>query len=223
MKLVELLHHQEITIQLVWEEHKIEFTSNIIDKDEASIYVTPYMHNGDELELNIVSDENVVCNIYTFDPTTEQRISWKGLSLSTETRDQKKVYRLMTHRFNAMSCVDDRRLHERIIIQVDGHLLDSDDDDIDITIHDISDNGIAFYVPGDYEPRSLQLRVSFTDSIDEREFDVNAVCAIARIHKEEGRTLVGCAVLEENDNYRIYELLKRLRKKHHIKTEPVVA
>ena len=39
--------------------------------------------------------------------------------------------------------------------------------------------------------------------------------------KEEERTLVGCRVLEENNNYRIYELLKRLRKKKHIITKNV--
>ena len=39
--------------------------------------------------------------------------------------------------------------------------------------------------------------------------------------KEEERTLVGCRVLEENNNYRIYELLKRLRKKKHIITKKV--
>ena len=29
----------------------------------------------------------------------------------------------------------------------------------------------------------------------------------------------GCRVLEENNNYKIYELLKRLRKKNHIITK----
>lgn len=175
MKLAELLQNQEIIIQLVWDEHKIEFYSKVIEKDETSIYVTPYVHNGYELELNIVSDSSVVCNVFTDNPTTEQRISWRGLSLATVNRDSKTVYCLKAHCYNAESNLDDRRLHERVEIQVAGLLLDSERGDIDITIHDISDNGISFYVPGDYELKSQQLSISFTDTIDERIFDIQAV------------------------------------------------
>lgn len=215
MKLVELLQNQKLIIQLVWDEQKIEFYSNVIDIDETAIYVAPYIHNGSELELNIVSDSNVACNIFTDDPITEQRISWKGLSLTTVNRDNKIVYCLKTHSYNAVSNLDDRRLHERVEVQATGRLLDGEDGDISITIHDISDNGISFYLPGCSEPKAQQLRISFTDTIDERIFDVQVVCAVSRVNKEEGRMLVGCRVLEENNNYRIYELLKRLRKKNH--------
>lgn len=215
MKLVELLQNQEIIIQLLWDEQKIEFNSKVVAKDESSIYVSPYIHNGHELELNIASDSNVICNIFTDDPTTEQRISWKGLSLTTVNRDDKTVYCLKSHGYNAMSNLDDRRGHERIEIQAAGCLLDSEDGEISITIHDISDNGLALYIPGNYELKTQQLRISFTDSIDERIFDINAVCEVSRVKKEEEGILVGCRVLEENANYRIYELLKRLRKKNH--------
>ena len=215
MKLVELLQNQEIIIQLVWDEQKIEFYSSVIDTDETAIYVTPYIHNGSELELNIVSDSSVACNIFTDDPITEQRISWKGISLETVNRDNKTVYCLKTHSYNAVSNLDDRRLHERVEVQTAGRILDSEDGNISITIHDVSDNGLSFYVPGCYEPKSQELSISFTDTIDERIFDIQAVCAVSRVNKEEGRTLVGCRVLEDNNNYRIYELLKRLRKKNH--------
>ena len=219
MKLVELLQNQEIIIQLVWNEQKIEFFSNVIDKDETSIYATPYIHNGHELELNMVSDNSVVCNIFTDDPTTEQRISWKGLALTTVNHDNKTVYCLKTHCFNSESNLDDRRLHERVEVQVAGRLEDIKDGDISITIHDISDNGISFYVPGCYEAKSEYLNISFTDTIDERVFDIHATCAVSRVNREGDRTLVGCRVLEENNNYKIYELLKRLRKKNHIITK----
>lgn len=215
MKLVELLQNQEIIIQLVWREQKIELYSKVIEKDDSSIYVTPYIHNGSELELNIVSDNSVACNIFADDPTTEQRISWKGLSLTTVNRNNKTVYCLKSRSYNAESNLEDRRLHERVEIGVAGQLLDGESEEVNITIHDISDNGISFYVQGDYEPKSQQLSISFTDTIDERIFDIQAVCTVSRIKKEEGRMLVGCRVSGENDNYRIYELLKRLRKKNH--------
>lgn len=221
MKLVELLQNQDIIIQIVWDDKKIEFDSKVIGKDETSIYVTPYIHNGCELELNIVSDNNVVCNIFTDNPTTEQRVSWKGLSLTTVNQDNKTVYCLKTHSYNAESNLDDRRCHERVEVEVSGLLLDRESGDTSITIHDISDNGISFYVPGDYKPKSQQLSISFTDIISERIFDIQVACAVSRVKKEEDCILVGCMVLDENNNYKIYELLKRLRKKNHIITTKV--
>lgn len=221
MKLVELSQNQEIVIQLAWNEQKIEFSSKVIEKDEAAIYVTSYIHKGHELELNVGADNNVVCNVFTDDPVTEQRISWRGVSLTTVSRNNKIVYCLKTHGYNSVSNPDDRRSHERVEIQVTGRMSDGGAGDIGVTVHDISDNGISFYIPGYYELKSQQLRISFTDTIDERIFDISAVCEVSRVSRKEEGTLIGCRVVEEKTDYRIYELLKRLRKKHHTATKKV--
>lgn len=212
MKLTELLFNQRITLQLNWNEQKIEFFSEIVDKDDAAIYVTPYIHRGGPLELNVTGDKNVVCNIYADNPTTNKRVSWKGVELTTINRNDTKVYCVRTRGFNHIASHDDRRYNERIVIQVDGLVYDGRDSEGEsITVRDISDTGISFYAPGAYAPKSQQIIVKFSDSIEKRTFDIRVECTVTRINKESGRTIVGCRLLGNNKDYQIYELLKRLR------------
>lgn len=214
MKLVELLSNQRIIVQLVWSEQKIEFFSEILDKDDTSIYVTPYIHMGSELELNVTSDSGVICNIYTDNPVTNQRISWKGVELTTENRKGKIIYCLRTRGYNAVSKVDDRRHNERVEVKIDGYVYDGPNGETRVKIHDISDTGISFYAPAGFVPKSPQIVVTFTDNIGTKIYDVKVMCEVSRIRKEDNHNFIGCKLFGENKNYLIYELLKRLRSKN---------
>lgn len=210
MKLAELLLNQKIIVQLIWGEQKIEFYSEVIEKESELVYITPYIHNGNALELNVTLDKSVICNVFTDDPITKQRISWKGIELTSVNKNNGIIYCLRTHSYNAVSNLDDRRLYERIEVQLDAVVLGDDAEEIGITIHDISDTGVSFYASEYYEPKSQQLRIKFSDEIGNITYDISLECAISRVNKEPGRTTVGCRLLGENINYKIYELLKRL-------------
>lgn len=213
MKLTELLQDQSIIVQLLWEEQKIEFTSSVIAHEEAAVYITPYIHNGKELELNVTSDKGVACNIFADEPITNNRVSWKGVELTTVSRDDSTVYCIRTRGYNAVSNIDDRRLDERIQLNIDARLLDPQNGDIGITIRDISGTGLSFYASETFVPKSQQVAVTFTDNIGEIVYSVKAECTISRISKEDGHNIIGCKLIGENKDYKVYELLKRLRGK----------
>lgn len=210
MKLVELLQNQNIIVQLLWGEQKIEFYSEVIEKNETAVFITPYVHNGQVLELNVTLDKGVICNVFTDEPVTKQRISWKGIELTTVKKNNDIIYCLKAHSYNAVSNNDDRRLHERTAVQIDACILD---DNIGVTIHDISDTGLSFYAPKSFEPTPQQLNIYFTDEIGEIEHKVKVTCTISRVAEEENRNVIGCKLLGENKDYQIYELLKRLHEK----------
>ena len=219
MKLVELLQNQKIVVQLLWGEQKIEFTSNVIDNDGTAAYITPYIHNGKELDLNVTPDKGVVCNIFTDQPVTKQRISWKGIELTTVSRDNKTIYCIKTRSYNAVASIDDRRLNERTEIDVDGRLIDEQFGEISVTVHDISDTGISVYAPVTYAPKSQQIYITFTDCVGDAFYNIKRSCSISRVSKESGHNIIGCRVLGENKDYQIYELLKRLRGKANRKAD----
>ena len=62
----------------------------------------------------------MVCNLFADDPVSGQRISWRNLELTTIKRNNKMVYCLKTYAFNTDPKLDDRRTHERVIIQKKG-------------------------------------------------------------------------------------------------------
>ena len=70
MKLVELLQNQNIIVQLLWGEQKIEFYSGVTGREGEVVYVTPYIHNGSELQLNVTEGRHgVVCNVFADNST----------------------------------------------------------------------------------------------------------------------------------------------------------
>lgn len=305
MKLVELLQNQKIIVQLLWGNQKIEFYSGVIGREGEVVYITPYIHNGKVLELNVTLDKSVVCNVFADEPVTNKRISWKGIELLTVDRNGSTVYCLRARGYNAMSNHDDRRMHERIPVYIEATLVDEQDEVVDdvvieenanssvdgvadtdkvsdgvvdgvadseavdegakavdegvtgevtgetnagtsneasdvaaegdsngaeganvnkneateacreisVTINNISDTGISIVAPKSYEPQSQQVRVSFTDKIGEVEYSIRLECIITRVSEGESYNTIGCKVLGDNKDYRIYELLKRLTEK----------
>lgn len=214
MKLTELLIKQKVAIQLQWGEQKIEFTSEVIAKDDDAVYVTPYLHNGSELELNVTPYKGVICSLFADSTSGKQRVSWKNVEMKTVNRNNRILYCIKTYGFNAMARPDDRRLHERVIVNVNGQVFDElKDIGVGIIVRDISDIGISFYAPESYVPQSQQLVVTFSDSIGDKMFDVKVDCSITRMHNEEGHIVVGCKIVGENKDYKLYGFLKRLKSK----------
>lgn len=215
MKLMELLENQKLTIQLLWGEQKIEFSSTVLGKDDSSVYVSPYLHNGAELEINVTSDKGVVCNLFTNNQITKQRISWKNVELTTVIRNEKIVYCLKTNGYNNIAKNDDRRKHERLIISAKGQVFDGKSEEgVDIIVHDISDVGISFYAPNSFMPNVQQLGIVFSDTINEKDFEVRVECVIARMTNRAGNRFIGCKVIKDNKDYQIYSFMKRLEAKN---------
>lgn len=215
MKLVELPENQRLSIQLLWGEQKIEFFSNVIEKDDSAVYVSPYFHNGSELELNVVQGKGVICNIFTNDPSTKHRISWKNIGLTTIVRNDKMLYCLKTNGYNHIAKHADRRIHDRLIVKTKGRVFDGQaSEGVDIIVHDISDIGISFYAPKTFLAKTHQLNICFSDTISEKTFDVSVECTIARTASRAGNQFVGCRIKTENKDYQLYCFMKRLGAKN---------
>ncbi len=215
MKLTELPVNQRMTIQLLWGEQKIEFFSNVIEKDDSVVFVSPYFHNGSVLELNVTPDKNVVCNLFTNNPSTKQRVSWKGVELTTVTRNDKTVYCIKTNGYNHVAKHDDRRKHDRVVISARAQVFDGQQDECtDVVVYDISDIGLSFYAPNSFSSSGNQLTVVFSDTIGEKKFDIKVQCAIARMTNKLGNRFVGCRIVNENKDYQLYGFMKRLGDKN---------
>ena len=215
MKLIELVEDQKLSIQLSWGEQKIEFVSKVIEKDASSVYVSPYIHNGSVLKLNVVQGKGVICNLFTNDPITKQRISWNNIELTTVVRGDESVYCLKTNGYNHTAKHADRRKHDRLLVQTTGKLLDNHvKDGVTIVVHDISDIGISFYAPKTFTSKSHKLNLIFSETINEKTFNVCVECSIARIINNAENRFYGCRITKENKDYQLYCFIKRLSDKN---------
>ena len=222
MKLTDLLLNQSLVVQIVWGEQKIEFPSNVVEIQDEMAYITPYLHNGSALQLSITEGAGVVCNVFTDSTVTGQRISWRNVELTTLDRNGRTLYCIRTRGFNNIANPDDRRGNERVVVQVDGTVIDKqNDEELNVMVYDISGVGISFHAPKTYVPKSQQLVIMFTDVIDKRTFSLRVEGTVSRVNAEEGHTTVGCRLVGENRDYQIYRLIKHLRGKSGMRSNVI--
>ena len=213
MEIKELVEGQKVEVEIMWGDQKIEFSSELVAKDEKGIWVLPYIHRGRTLELNIDTIDDVVCSLYALNGNNT-RVCWKNLELKTLPRGGAALYYLVPHSYNRVASNDDRRRHERIVIHKQGKVYDKlIDQYAEVMIHDISDIGISFYAPPSFQPQSNQLTVYLKDYIDDREFDMKIQCSISRMQQRVGTQFHGCRIIGENREYTLYGCLKRMRKR----------
>lgn len=215
MKLTDLLTGQKISLQIAWGEKIIEFDSHIMSKGGDMIFVTPYMHNGSPLELNIESSSKVTCNLFAIVVDTKQRQSWKRVELHTIKSNGRIAYSIEANRFKPSSVFDDRREHERIEINKRGYvIIPENGKQFGMTIHDISDIGISFIVDNSFFPVSSQVTISFGDTVNGRDFSMRIFCVTVRTQRVEGGSLWGCRITGENRDFLLYSFLTRLASKN---------
>lgn len=214
MKLSELLLGQGVIVQLQWGEKTIEFYSNVVDKSGNEVFIEPYYHNGNSLDINVTQGKDVTCNIFTDNPNNRQRISWKNIELTTVKRHNVTYYCMKTSVFNNVAQNVDRRVHDRIVVQIKAKVYDGKaEEPLDVIIHDISDVGISFYASASFAPKSQLLRIEFADKVSDRDFEVKVECSIARTARRAGNTLIGCKINGENREYLLYGFMKRMNEK----------
>ena len=71
---------QKITLQIVWGEQIIEFTSIVLDKTSDGIFVSPYIYDDAPLNLNLGTNSGVLCHVFAND-SDGKRISWRNIIL----------------------------------------------------------------------------------------------------------------------------------------------
>lgn len=213
MKIQNLFMAKNMIIQILWGEKAIEFSSEIVDRDDEGLYVTPYLHNGTPLPLTINMHSGVVCNIFGDNPENGKRISWRNVELSTVKLKGQIVYHLKTTAFNSVGKVDERRAENRVQITKSATLYDPEaKKSVPIRIHDVSDSGIAFHAPITFQPQTNVLVVRFSDIVNEQTFELDVKSKIVRTKKMAGTVFYGCRVAEENSEYLLYGCLMRMKK-----------
>lgn len=215
MRLTDLCRNQKIIIQILLGEKRIEFTSDVIGTDDSKLLVSPYVLNGEALELHIYQDAGLICNLFADDPHTKQRISWKNVQLTTVNINNRKCYSLKTYGFSNIADPEDRRISDRTPVEVCGSVYDGSlEPSADISIRDISASGISFFAPESYVPENQQVTISFSDMIDDNQFDIKVDCAVVRVSSEKGQNVIGCKIVGDNRAYELYGFMKRIAVKN---------
>lgn len=217
MELNELLKQQKIIIQIIWGEKVIEFYTNKVEEESSKIYVKPYLHNGNPLELNIHNRSGVVCNLFADNPYTGKRVSWRNIDLKTVNMYEQTLYEITTSGFNKMAMSDERRTNERIQVHKKALAITggSDDNEVlstEVRVYDISSNGISFYAPVGFQPTSRVIKVQYSDTVRGEIFNIKVSARVVHNEQKVGTVFYGCEIIESNKDFMIYGCLSRVIK-----------
>lgn len=212
MRMSELKVNQQLTIAISWGERSFEFRTFVLMNAASRVYVNPYIHNGSELPIDTDKTKGIICTVYAIDPTSNQRISWNNVDITTVRINDQTMYHISTANYNLMSKSNDRRRHDRITIQTQGKVTFDGENFTQVLVHDISDNGISFYAPMTFSTDSNQLTLSFIGKVDEKIFDISVELLVERITTRMGNILYGCRIAKENREYLLFGLMLRVRK-----------
>lgn len=214
MELKELSYEQELIVQLLLRDKKVEFRSKVVKKEANGIYITPYIRIGTPLVLNITPGKGVLCNLFADDIITHERISWRNIKLSTVMEKDEVIYFVTTFGFNKLSRVDERRQNDRIMIHKNGTVIDEiSGQSYQVMVHDISDSGISFYAPASFSPKSNQITVVFSDTVENTAFGLKVKCKIVRDVEKMGMAFYGCRVMKVTEDHLLYMCTKRAEKR----------
>lgn len=214
MKITDLKVNQKLTIQITLGELGLEFATFVMRTEAAKVYVKPYYHNGSVVEFNIDRSHEGICTVYAIDPDTNMRVSWTKVEISTATIDGEVMYLLKTGTYNLLAKSNDRRKHNRIVVQTKGRVVDAEGRQTEVLVHDISDNGVSFYAPASFSTGSNQVTLDFVGKVEDKSFEITLDLMFERIVTKMGNSLYGCSIASDTgDDYLLYEFLLRSRKK----------
>lgn len=214
MRLQDIPNGQAVILQIEWGTQIIEFPLEIAEKDTGSIFLTPHIYQGTPLKINIDSSSGIRCNLFTVSQESNTRIGWKCISVNTLNKSGNIVYHVTSNSFNSYSSLDERRESSRVLVHNNGKVYDVISDTYtDVIIHDVSDTGISFLAPNNFECKSPQPIVTLSDIIDGKEYIISVPVTLTRMQKKPGAVLYGCRVVGESRNFLIYGLLKKIKSK----------
>lgn len=211
MKLNQLKPGADIIVQMVMGKTKIEFHLEVMAGDDDGIYTNPYFREGKPLELNINSNPNVVCNIFGEDTYVNKRVSWNNVKLETVHYDKRIMYKISTMLFNRDSHSGERRSHERMLDEILGTVVDLEGKDREVNIHDVSDNGIAFYADNSVSINHDRFVLNFSDVVKKDSFRFKLNCKIIRARKGDKNCFFGCEVIDPPHDYLLYTFVIKLK------------
>lgn len=208
-----------ISLELSIADAHYEIPTTIVSSKPGYILIPPFSFNGNIIDLD--ANKNMVINVYTIDPRTENRIVWRNVCLETisyKTSDlESAYYKISTNIFASLSSTCDRRNAKRISTNASGWIiLDRDSSRIPITICDICDRGLSFLTPDELDSVSTNIYINFSDEAHGKEYNLNFKCIIIRTLPHGEDFLYGCSIPVPSREYLTYVFLKKLDYKKSI-------
>lgn len=196
-------------MEINWGNNLFTVPTKVVVVLKEAILVNPFVSQGIVLDLDKFHD--MCYNISSKDKKDGHVITWKNVLIQKTKYKNITLYQIESPKYAQLAQHNERRGNVRLVVDKVGSVYTKDrQNKITAVIHDISSNGISFYVPEGFETDGKSILVEFDDMINDRMFHLRAECNFVREVKRNEHLLVGCSVKNVERNILEYVCLKRM-------------
>lgn len=205
-----------VILEYVINDRKYDVTANVTGASNGTLLIEYVKEDKRIAEFDKKDKEKIVYNLYADDPDGK-RVGWYNVSVKTMEYNNRKYAAIGTRSFNQNSAFSDRRYNERIKLENTFGKVETNDGNIyDIIICDISYNGISFYCKDEDDFLHKKLIIHIDDVVENENFKFKVRGSCIRSKMEDDQKFYGCNVGEEERQYMLYFLKKKLDIKKRI-------
>ena len=202
-----------ISIEISIDNVSYEMPSSVVASTNGYILIAPFTSKGAVIDFSSYKD--ILFNLYTIDPSTQNRVVWKNINIETigyKASDfSSAYYKISTNVFASIASECDRRFNQRISTEASGSItLNSDNEIIPVTLIDVCNKGLSFSINNKTAPDYNNIYITFSDIANGKQFNFHFKCVIIRSQISGERCICGCVVPAPSREYLTYVFLKKI-------------
>lgn len=212
-----------ISIEISIDNASYEMPSSVVASKNGYILIAPFTSKG--AVINFSSYKNILFNLYTVDPATNNRVVWKNVNIETigyKTTDfVSAYYKISTSVYASIASQCDRRFNQRISTEASGHISsgNKDEDNIPVNLIDVSDKGLSFTVSSELPYNTNTAYITFSDEANGKQFNFHFKCIMIRTQPAGDRYIYGCIIPTPSREYLTYVFLRKIEYKLNLSKE----
>jgi YHS domain-containing protein len=209
MTIQDLVDNQHVKIEINWGSQTYRIDSTVVGHHGENILLKPYVFHGNEIRVH-ENARNFVFNIYTMDPVTNHRVGWNDVELKSVDYKGVHYYICKSKTYLLYAQDQERRGDLRMRINLPGAVTDLESGlRTNVRVMDVSSRGIAFRASVSKEISKINIKVAFSDMIEDQEFDLDLPARIVRIVPNEDDVLYGCQLRSTSEDLLLYMFLRQ--------------
>lgn len=211
MELTDLEEDDNIVLEIQWSERPYQIDTMVVGKCEGAILIKPFMYRGTVLDLTSVRFRDMTFNLYGVDKNENTRLVWRNVQIETKEYKGGVYYAVRASMSRRFPLLSERRQNKRMLLDTKGTVIYGEEGrQVEVTLHDVSDNGISFFVPKGQELPEKMIKVDFEDAVRGHGFHLIVDSRLVRRVPKGEEELVGCRITQTNHDFLAYICLKRI-------------
>lgn len=188
-----------------------EFTTNVIDVLDGAVVVSPILYDGKMVNFNIAG---VKKQVSTFYQPIGKMVVWEEVEIKAGYYKKKSLCHVIYLRGDGKEI--NRRRDYRQYVGIEGRAEHFGADRVPVLVRDVSNNGIGLIVDDSngFE-NGRRMIVNFTDNNGKYRFALECKQVRFRVLNN-GRTEIGCLVVNPPQAYSSYVAFKQLAEKRRM-------